>query len=428
MSISALRIIIPVLFLVTLYFSQRYWVRAARRTIASVRRPGRRAALRALWSAFGVVLLLAVVERFAAFRANNWPSPLVSRWSSEFLGLWFTWSVFGFLTIGAVRGLAWVGNKAAVAAGNVRPRSAQGDAPPADPQRRYSLRTATLAAGALPLAGALYGFAIERFDFKVYRVDVPIPGLPYGLDGLRILQLSDVHASNYMPISQVRRIVDKAGKLNFDIIMITGDLLTGHGDPLAACVAELSRLRAPLGTWGCNGNHEIYTHTQEEAARLFRQHGMTMLRQENTQLEWRGAKFNLMGVDYQRQRWFSEENSAMLEGVEGLVRPDMPNVLLSHNPNAFARASELGIDLMLAGHTHGGQVEVEILDHRISPARFITRYIAGLYRRPMSGEAASMFGNRYASVYVSRGLGTIGTPMRLGVPPEIALLTLRRAG
>jgi predicted MPP superfamily phosphohydrolase len=113
----------------------------------------------------------------------------------------------------------------------------------------------------------------------------------------------------------------------------------------------------------------------------------------------------------------------MLEDVELLVRQDMPNILLSHNPNAFHRASELGIDLMLAGHTHGGQVQVEILDRRISPARFITKYIAGLYRRPMSSSSPA----RYASVYVSRGLGTIGTPVRLGVPPEITLLTLRRA-
>ena len=428
MSVSGLRIFIPLLFLVILYFSQRYWVRAARRTIASMRRPGWRAALRVLWSAFGVLLLLAVVVRFTAFGANAWPSPLVSRWSSEFLGLWFAWSIFGFLAIGAVRGIAWIANKSVVLPRNVRGRSAKVTDSPSDPQRRYFLRTATLAAGALPLAGALYGFAVERFDFKVYRVDVPVPGLPYGLDGLRILQLSDVHASNYMPISQVRRMVDKAEKLNFEIIMITGDLLTGQGDPLAACVAELGRLRAPLGTWGCNGNHEIYTHTQEEAAQLFRQHGMTMLRQENEQLTRRGAKFNLIGVDYQRQHWVAEDNRPMLEGVEGLVRPDMPNILLSHNPNAFVRSSELGIDLMLAGHTHGGQVEVEILDHRISPARFITKYIAGLYRRPMGREATSPFGKRYASAYVSRGLGTIGTPLRLGVPPEISLLTLRRAG
>jgi predicted MPP superfamily phosphohydrolase len=425
MSISALRIVIPILFLVTLYFSQRYWVRSARTAIAAVRRPVCRKVLRAAWNATGILLLLAVLERFVPFHSGGWPAPAISRWSSEFLALWFTWSIFGFLAISLVHGVDWIVRRSAALV-RTRPTAPEASDSLADPRRRYFLRTATYAAGALPLAGAAYGFAVERFAFAVYRVEVPIAGLPYGLDGLRILQLSDIHASNYMPISQVRRIVDKVARLSGDVIMVTGDLLTGHRDPLDACVAELSRLRAPLGVWGCNGNHEIYTHTQERAAELFRQYGMTMLRQENAQLAWQGAKFNLIGVDYQRQHWFGE-NGPMLEGVESLVRQDMPNILLSHNPNAFPRASDLGIDLMLAGHTHGGQVEVEILDHRISPARFITPYIAGLYRRPMSGDAASLFQQRHAWVYVSRGLGTIGTPLRLGVPPEITLLTLRRA-
>ncbi|HEV2114479.1 MAG TPA: metallophosphoesterase [Terriglobales bacterium] len=426
MSISALRLLIPILFLVTLYLSQRYWVRSARRAITAVRHPRWRAALRALWTITGLLLLLAVLERFAAFHRTGWPIPRVSRWSSEFLALWFTWSMFGFLAIYLVRGLDWLGRRSAALVRTRQPAMSVSD-PPVDAGRRYFLRTATYAAGALPLAGALYGFAVERFDFEVFRVEVPLPGLPHGLDGLRILQLSDIHASNYMPISQVRRIVDTAQQLTADLIVSTGDLLTGRGDPLAACVAELSRLRAPLGVWGCNGNHEIYTDTEDEAALLFRQHGMTMLRQENAQLAWRGAKFNLIGVDYQRQHWFNSQSSQMLEGVEYLVQQDMLNILLSHNPNAFRRASEIGVDLMLAGHTHGGQVQVEILDHRLSPARFITKYIAGLYRRPMDSDGASASRDRYASVYVSRGLGTIGTPLRLGVPPEITLLTLRRA-
>ncbi|HKW67745.1 MAG TPA: metallophosphoesterase [Terriglobales bacterium] len=425
MSISALRMLIPILFLVALYFSQRYWLRSARRAITAVRQPRSRAVLRLLWNLTGILLLLSVVERFAALGRVGWPTPRISRWSSEFLALWFTWSIFGYLAICLVRGIdrLWMSG-----ASVLRKRSTALNVPLPDPQRRYFLRAATYAAGALPLAGALYGFAVERFEFEVFRVDVPIAGLPPGLDGLRILQLSDIHASNYMPIAQVRRIVDKAQQLASDVIMITGDLLTGRGDPLAACVAELGRLRAPLGVWGCNGNHEIYTDTEDEAASLFRRHGMTMLRQENAQLARRGAKFNLIGVDYQRQHWFRSQNPPMLDGVEGLVRQDMPNILLSHNPNAFRRASEMGIGLMLAGHTHGGQVQVEILDHRISPARFITKYIAGLYQLPLTGDAASTFSKRHVSLYVSRGLGTIGTPLRLGVPPEITLLTLRRVG
>jgi predicted MPP superfamily phosphohydrolase len=118
----------------------------------------------------------------------------------------------------------------------------------------------------------------------------------------------------------------------------------------------------------------------------------------------------------------------------------MPNILLSHNPNSFHRAAELGIELSLAGHTHGGQIQVEILDHRLSPARFITDYIAGLYQRPLfatvANERASAASDKspvtlrsssMAHIYVNRGLGTVGAPVRLGVPPEISLLVLRRA-
>src|SRR5579864_8695282 len=113
MSISALRILIPILFLVTLYLSQRYWIRSARRAIAAVRRPGWRALLRVLWTTLAVLILAAVLERFAAFGRNGWPTPIVSRWSSEFLGLWFTWSIFAFLAISLVGGIDWLVRKSA---------------------------------------------------------------------------------------------------------------------------------------------------------------------------------------------------------------------------------------------------------------------------------------------------------------------------
>jgi uncharacterized protein len=130
----------------------------------------------------------------------------------------------------------------------------------------------------------------------------------------------------------------------------------------------------------------------------------------------------------------------MLAGIEPLVRRDIPNILLSHNPNSFPRAAELGIELSLAGHTHGGQVRVEILDHEWSPAEFLTPYIAGLYSRPLLSGSKNVSDNGLqssrptssprpsaSSVYVNRGLGTIGAPVRLGVPPEITLITLKRA-
>ena len=122
----------------------------------------------------------------------------------------------------------------------------------------------------------------------------------------------------------------------------------------------------------------------------------------------------------------------MLQGLEPLLRREMPNILLSHNPNSFRRAAELGIELSLAGHTHGGQVKVEIVDHNITPARLITDFPAGLYHLPMgngasSGVASTNGNNKKAFLYVNRGLGTFAMPVRIGVPPEITLLTLRAA-
>ncbi len=251
--------------------------------------------------------------------------------------------------------------------------------------------------------------------------------------------------SDFLPLREVRRAVEMASALHGDIIVVTGDFITSAHDPLGDCIAELSRLRAPLGVWGCNGNHEIYAKVEAKAQSLFAQYGMRLLRQESAEIAWRGAKFNLLGVDYQRERPPFGKMRPMLTSIESLVRKDIPNILLSHNPNSFRRAAELGIELSLAGHTHGGQVQVEILDHSWNAANYMTDFVAGLYRLPLGvaekpaaqgdddaavaaappAMAAAPGGGKFASIYVNRGLGTIGMPIRIGVPPEITVITLR---
>jgi len=235
-----------------------------------------------------------------------------------------------------------------------------------------------------------------------------------------------------------------ANDLGADLAVVTGDFIPGPSDPLADCIDEIRQLHAPLGVFGCNGNHEIYARAEDAAQSLFAQAGMKLLRHENASIAFRGAKFNLLGVDYQRERSAAGYRMPMLPDIAPLVRRDMPNILLSHNPNTFNRAAELGIELSLAGHTHGGQIQVEILDHRLSPARFITDYIAGAFFRPLSMPAANIRALKDANysasnltqasahahpplsvLYVNRGLGTVGAPVRLGVPPEITLITLR---
>ena len=330
--------------------------------------------------------------------------------------LWLVASFFGFLAIESVGAVEWVTNVTA----RILPHS--GTVAGFSPSRRIFFQYAAVLAGGFPFLAATYGFAAGRLRYKVERVDVPVANLPPELEGLRIAQLSDIHIGDYMPPREIARAVAMANDLHPDISFVTGDFVSSEGDPLDACITELAKLRAPLGVWGCNGNHEIYAGVEDEAERLFREKGMRLLRAANAIVEHNGARFNLLGVDYQRDHMVSGEHTGpMLREIEALVRRDMPNVLLSHNPNSFPRAAELGVELSLAGHTHGGQVKVEIVDHSVSPARLITPFVAGLYRLPKNGNGS------HAALYVNRGLGTFGFPVRLGVPPEITLLTLRRA-
>jgi predicted MPP superfamily phosphohydrolase len=431
--------------LLLLYLSQRFWMAGAWRLAGRVGRPRLRALLRG-----GIYLWLVLVCCALAIGIIGTRHRLFAHSSAlaVLAGLWFSSAFMAYLAVKMVAGLQrvwiwlhrrWVVAPASITS-NERVRVAvdvEGADAPIDPARRHFFQTAMFVACAIPFVGAAYGFAAERLRYRVERIEVPVPGLDPLLDGLRIAQLSDIHIGGYMPPDQVRRAVEMANELGPEIAVVTGDFITGANDPLEDCIAELARLRAPLGVWGCNGNHEIYAGAEDEAAQLFRSAGMRLLRQERAEVRWRGQPLNLIGVDYQRQRTPGGHRLQMLRGVEKLVRRDAPNVLLSHNPNAFPRAAELGIELMLAGHTHGGQVQVEILDRQWSPARFITPFVAGLYRRPLGAAAASEESNGPSvqvapniipsHLYVNRGLGTIGAPVRIGVPPEITLLVLRRA-
>jgi predicted MPP superfamily phosphohydrolase len=444
-----LRIAIGLSILTLLYLSQRFWYRAIWRVTSHWGRPILRVSARLAY----IVLLLGVIVTVA--QGLVFGRGFLARQSSSMTvitGLWFFSALFAFFAVKTVHGLErlWRWSRAATAKKAVPQQSGAHSSPPsaevlADPGRRYFFRAATAAAGAAPFLTTMYGFAAERLNYQVHRIEIPLPNLPPALDGMKIVQISDIHLSGYMSRTEVRRAVDMANELGAHLAVVTGDLITGMGDPIADCVDEIRHLHAPLGVWGCNGNHEIYARAEDQAAYLYSQAGMKLLRQENAQLTFKGARFNLMGVDYQRERSPRGQRQQSLARVEPLVRRDMPNILLSHNPNSFNRAAELGIELSLAGHTHGGQIQVEILDHRLSPARFITDYIAGLYQRPLFAPAlneraasnaavthafspalfASPSSSPLAHMYVNRGLGTVGAPVRLGVPPEISLIVLR---
>jgi predicted MPP superfamily phosphohydrolase len=437
-----LRSAIGVGILTLLFLSQRFWYRTLWRVTSNWGRMPMRVGVRLLYLVGLVLILITLSDNLRQDHGRLLPShsPVAA-----FAGLWFLSALLGYVLIKAVHGAEWLwhrykrpvaGVTHPVVSAGIRHASLQDFVP--DPSRRTFFRTASVVAGAAPFLGVMYGFAAERLRYEVRRIEIPLTNLPPELDGMQIVQISDIHLSAYMNRDSVRRAVDMANDIGADLAVVTGDLITGIHDSMFDCVDEVRQLRAPLGVYGCNGNHEIYARAEDMAERLYQQAGMKLLRRENAVISYKGGQLNLIGVDYQRERTPSGRRTQMLDNVEPLVRRDIPNILLSHNPNSFNRAAELGIELSLAGHTHGGQVQVEILDVSLSPARFITDYIAGLYHRPLSmpsvpkrmGETIKLMPNApkgLSALYVNRGIGTVGAPVRLGVPPEISHIVLRRA-
>jgi hypothetical protein len=277
--------------------------------------------------------------------------------------------------------------------------------PAFQPSRRAYLQAVAAGMCVAPIAGTVFGI-VRRNQVRVSEIKVAIPNLPKDLDGLRIVQVTDIHLSPFLSEMEFARTIDMANETRAHLALVTGDLITRRGDPLDACLRQLARLRAEAGVLGCLGNHEVYARCEKYVAAQGRHIGIEFLRQQAKVLQFGGARINLAGVDYQKM------HSKYLVGAERMIVPGVLNVLLSHNPDVFPVAAAQGYDLTIAGHTHGGQVDVEILHQHLNVARYYTDYVQGLYQ----------VGN--SSVYVSNGIGTIGVPVRLGAPPEVSLLRL----
>jgi uncharacterized protein len=370
-----------------------------------------------------VVLLqtvfVVVMLRGAAARAGAWAqAALIAAWAASSAAL-----AFGFLLRfyrvarhfpvwyeGWGRGLAmlWGFFSVLMIAAYVVSQVLLRSRPAHSPARRNFLRSARLVLLGVPATAVGYGTFVQRFRLTLREQNIEIPDLPKELHGLRLAQLTDIHLSPYLSVGELERAVAMANETRPHLALVTGDLITTANDPLDACLGALAHLKAEAGVFGCMGNHEIYAsseeYTQAQGARL----GMRFLRQQAALVRFGSAGLNLAGVDYQKMR------GPYLRGAEKLVVPGAFNVLLSHNPDVFRVAASQGYQFTVAGHTHGGQVRVEILRQDLNVARFWTRYVDGLYR-----EGAD-------SIFVSRGIGTIAIPTRLGAPPEVALLRLCR--
>lgn len=242
----------------------------------------------------------------------------------------------------------------------------------------------------------------------VRRVRVPVAALPEPLDGLRILQLSDLHLGRRRGSRRLNELVEQALALEPDLVAITGDLANAGIDELGDALGALEALHAPLGCYFVTGNHEYYSGAERWIDAL-EGLGVDVLLNEHRLVERRGGRLLVAGVtDLIGGHYVAAHRSDLAKAARGAPEVDV-RILLAHQPGVAAEAARLGFQVQLSGHTHGGQILPVALVMRL-----FQPFVAGLHR------IDGMW------LYVSRGVGYYGVPMRLGVRSEIALLTLVR--
>ncbi len=279
-----------------------------------------------------------------------------------------------------------------------------------DSSRRTFLKSAAYAFSTYSIVGSTYGI-LRKNHYQVVDQIVQIPHLPDKLKGLTIGLISDVHSGLFMSKEEMDEYVQALSGLKTDLIVVPGDFVTSLTKEIYSLAESFSELKAPYGVYGCLGNHDFFaTVDPDEITKRLEDSGMKMLRNDSVIIEFKGEKLALLGVD-DILPW---KSAPQLIGQAKQGVPDgIPKVLLCHKPYFFPDAAQHKIDLTLSGHTHGGQVVLfELGTLRVTPAALASHYVSGLYTIDKS------------QMYVTKGIGTVGMPLRLNCPPEITKIIL----
>lgn len=272
--------------------------------------------------------------------------------------------------------------------------------------RRRWLARLGLGGGAVVTAGVLLD---DRWDLRLTRLTVRLRRLPDAFDGFTIAHLTDIHRGSYVPEDFVRRAAEATTAAEPDLIVLTGDYVTRSTRFMASGAAALARLNAPCGTLAVLGNHDHWTDPDVVSHLLRQTAGARVLKNETEFVIRSGEQLAIAGLDDPVTK-NHDLNAALATIPEGC-----PTVMLAHTPDITPPAAERGVDLVLAGHTHGGQVVLPWIGPPIVNSKYGRRFAAGLKQV------------RETQVYTNRGVGMAIVPFRVNCPPEVALITLRRS-
>ena len=378
--------------------SQIYLFFRARRAILSSQRSERFKG-RAVGAVGAFLILVFAANLFILYRPIPWVYPPAAAQAGLFYppAVWGVGSIFSALLLLVVQ---LFGRLAQPILRLGRRLAGRPESMPFSDGRRLFLQAGAGGLFAVPLLLSGYGAA-----YAGRNGDVRETTLSFGCP-LRVVQLTDIHAGIYMNRKQMRHYTDRAIALQPDLFVLTGDYISNSLSFLPGCLEEMARIRARYGTFAILGNHEHWYADLSELQAIFRRYGVPLLQNENRVIRTGHGFFAVAGIDDLRNG--EPDLDAALDGLD----PAVPTILLSHRPEIFPRAASCGISLTLSGHYHGGQIKLGRPGAGVSLAQLRTPYSEGLYR---SGSSR---------LYVSRGIGTTFTPVRLNAPPEITLLDL----
>lgn len=259
-----------------------------------------------------------------------------------------------------------------------------------------------------------YGYTFGQRQLRVRHVKVPSRRWPKHAPPLRLVQLSDIHVGTNMTATELERFVAKANSLRADLICITGDIADNARSDLETYFPVLARLQARYGVVAILGNHDHYAGADRVAEALRRHTNFVVLRDGTLTLSLPNTRLHIIGLDDRGLDWArGVPHVPQLDALWHRLPEDEPQLLLSHRPDLFPQAARLGIDLVLSGHTHGGQIALPwFRGRRFSLAQLITEFDRGLFRRG------------HSALYVNCGLGVTGQRIRLWTPREISLIEL----
>lgn len=296
------------------------------------------------------------------------------------------------------------------------------------PARQAIFMNISIAIATLPLMSLLYGVTFGKYKYTVEEVTVISDDIPAAFDGFRIVQISDIHAGSFDNTEKLNLGIDKINSLNPDIVCFTGDLVNSDKDEIDPYLESFARIRSKHGKYAVLGNHDYIglfrSYDENESKRYykdlfykFEQMGFELLNNTHQKLNINGEVINILGVEnWGEGRWFPKEGD--LSKAKIGIQEGTFNLLLSHDPTHWSQIvvkDDTKIHLTLSGHTHGFQFGIDLPFLRWSPAQYRYQHWLGMYEQDDK------------KLYVNRGFGFLGFPGRVGMWPEITLITLKRS-